>query len=109
MKDRPSLFFAGQITGVEGYMESTAMGLLAGINAMRQAMGLMPVIPPPDTAVGALLNHIIRSPIVPFQPMNVNFGLFPPLKEKVKGRKKALQAGARARKELEAWMVKEGI
>ncbi len=109
MKDRPSLFFAGQITGVEGYMESTAMGLLAGINAMREATALNPVIPPPDTAIGALLNHIIRSPVVPFQPMNVNFGLFPPLKEKVKGRKKALHVGERARKELEAWMVKEGI
>lgn len=109
MKDHPLLFFAGQITGVEGYMESTAIGLLAGINAIRLTRGLEPSISPPATAIGALLNHLIRSPMVPFQPMNINFGLFPPLEEKAKGRRKTLLIVERARKELEAWKVKEGI
>lgn len=110
MKERPSLFFAGQITGVEGYMESTAIGLLAGINAIRYAMGLPPAIPPLTTAIGALINHLSLSSTVPFQPMNINLGLFPPLEGRVKGRrKKGLLMGERARKDLEMWKANEGI
>lgn len=109
MKNRPSLFFAGQITGVEGYMESTAMGLLSGINAIRLARGMEPAIPPSMTAIGALVNHIIRSPVLPFQPMNINFGLFPPLEERAKGRRKKVLIGERALKELEAWRAREEI
>ncbi len=110
MKERPWLFFAGQITGVEGYMESTAMGLLAGINASRYATGIAPAIPPPTTAMGALINHLTRSSTVPFQPMNINLGLFSPLKGRAKGRKKrALLIGERARRDLEMWKTKEGI
>lgn len=109
MKDHPLLLFAGQITGVEGYMESTAMGLLSGINTIRLARGMKPAIPPPVTAIGALVNHIIRSPVVPFQPMNINFGLFPPLEEKAKGRRKKILIGRRALKALEAWKAQEGI
>jgi methylenetetrahydrofolate--tRNA-(uracil-5-)-methyltransferase len=109
LKDRPQLFFAGQITGVEGYMESTAMGLLAGINAFLQKMEKSPVVPPSATAIGALVNHIIRSPVIPFQPMNINFGLFPPLEEKVKSRERKPRIRERALKDLEEWKAREGI
>jgi len=109
LKARPHLFFAGQITGVEGYVESIAMGVLAGINGFFYQMGKTPVVPPPTTAIGALVNHIIRSPVVPFQPMNINFGLFPPLEERAKGRKKNLLMGERARNELEEWKERNRI
>jgi methylenetetrahydrofolate--tRNA-(uracil-5-)-methyltransferase len=87
LKSRKGLRFAGQITGCEGYVESAAIGLLAGRFAAAERLGL-PVSPPPvTTAFGALLNHITGGHIVSddepgkrsFQPMNVNFGLFPPL------------------------------
>ncbi len=79
VKDKPDLLLAGQLTGVEGYVESTAMGLLAGLNAARLARGSSPLIPPPATAIGALVNHVSRSSPERFQPSNVNFSLFPPL------------------------------
>ena len=103
LRHLPRLFFAGQITGVEGYMESTAMGLLSGINAYRYGKGLPPVVPPPTTAMGALINYIIHSPATPFQPMNINFGLFPPIEEKRKGRKKRRLFAERALEEMERW------
>ncbi|MCL2789204.1 MAG: methylenetetrahydrofolate--tRNA-(uracil(54)-C(5))-methyltransferase (FADH(2)-oxidizing) TrmFO [Desulfobulbus sp.] len=76
---RPGLFIAGQLSGVEGYIESAAMGLLAGGNAGRLAFGREPTRPPPDTAHGALIRHLTASDPAHFQPSNVNFGLFPPL------------------------------
>ncbi len=87
LKSRPGLRFAGQITGCEGYVESAAVGLLAGRFAAAGRLGLRPSLPPATTAFGALLNHITGGHIVSddepgkrsFQPMNVNFGLFPPL------------------------------
>jgi methylenetetrahydrofolate--tRNA-(uracil-5-)-methyltransferase len=109
LKLRPGIFFAGQITGVEGYMESTAMGLLAGINAFEWRMGKNPVAPPSTTAIGALVNHIIHSPVLPFQPMNINFGLFPPLEEKVKSRERKSRIRERALKDLEEWKERERI
>jgi methylenetetrahydrofolate--tRNA-(uracil-5-)-methyltransferase len=102
-RNRPQLFLAGQITGVEGYMESAAMGLLAGINAYRCGAGKEPVIPPPTTAMGALIQYIIHSQAVPFQPMNINFGLFPPLGGKSRGRTKRLLLAQRALKDMERW------
>jgi len=85
-----NIFFAGQIVGVEGYIESAAMGIIAGTNAARVAAGGNPVIPPPETAIGSLLGYISDGSIRNFQPMNINFGLFPPLLEKVpKSRKKS--------------------
>jgi len=75
IKHVPDLYLAGQITGVEGYMESTAMGLLAGINALRKEMGKSLAPPPPTTAIGALVHHVVHSQTTPFQPMNINFGL----------------------------------
>jgi len=103
LKRRPDLFFAGQITGVEGYMESTAMGLLAGINAYRLGTGMEPVVPPPTTAMGALIRYIIGSQTVPFQPMNINFGLFPPVEGKTKGRERRRLLASRALMEFSRW------
>ncbi|MDN2583799.1 methylenetetrahydrofolate--tRNA-(uracil(54)-C(5))-methyltransferase (FADH(2)-oxidizing) TrmFO [Aquibium sp. ELW1220] len=87
LKSRPGLRFAGQITGCEGYVESASIGLLAGRFAAAERLGSAPSLPPETTAFGALLNHITGGHIVSddepgkrsFQPMNVNFGLFPPL------------------------------
>jgi methylenetetrahydrofolate--tRNA-(uracil-5-)-methyltransferase len=106
LKALPNLFFAGQITGVEGYMESTAMGLLSGINAHRYADGLPILIPPKTTAMGALVHYITHSLTAPFQPMNINFGLFPPLLGKSRGRRKRLLFAERALIDLEEWKEK---
>ncbi len=78
---RPHLQLAGQITGVEGYIESTAMGLLAARFAAARALGRTPTLPPIETAIGALHHHVTRprAPGQPFEPMNINFGLMPPL------------------------------
>ena len=85
---RPNLRFAGQVTGVEGYVESAAMGLLAGRMAAAQALGRDLPPPPATTAMGALVNHITGgAEAKTFQPMNVNFGLFPPLPEARSGRR----------------------
>lgn len=90
LKARPGLFFAGQITGVEGYVESAACGLAAGINAARLIQGQKPLIFPDETALGSLLRYI-TTPGGAFQPMNINFGLLPslPYREKKKALKKA--------------------
>ena len=109
LKTDPNLIFAGQLTGVEGYMESTAMGLLSGINAHRCANGMPPLVPPPTTAMGALVDYITHSSAVPFEPMNVNFGLFPPLSGKSKGKGRRLLLAKRALKEMEAWKKKNEI
>ncbi|NWF94141.1 MAG: methylenetetrahydrofolate--tRNA-(uracil(54)-C(5))-methyltransferase (FADH(2)-oxidizing) TrmFO [Syntrophaceae bacterium] len=103
LRGRMNLFFAGQITGVEGYMESTAMGILAGINAFRKAKGMDPVSPPLTTSIGALLQYITHSQGVPFQPMNVNFGLFPPMQGRARGREKRRLLARRALNEMKRW------
>jgi methylenetetrahydrofolate--tRNA-(uracil-5-)-methyltransferase len=100
-KKDPRIFFAGQITGVEGYVESTAMGLLAGINAARMAKEEPLIIPPPTTAIGSLVHYITAPEVKHFQPMNVNFGLFPPLEGRLRGRDKKKAMGERALKDLE--------
>lgn len=79
-----TLFFAGQLTGVEGYLESTISGALCGINGALCAAGKSPLEFPPATAIGSLMRHITEAPVDDFQPMNINFGLFPPLKERIK-------------------------
>jgi methylenetetrahydrofolate--tRNA-(uracil-5-)-methyltransferase len=106
LKTHPSLFFAGQITGVEGYMESTAIGLLSGMNAHRYANGMSTLVPPPTTAMGALVDYITHSSAVAFQPMNINFGLFPPLSGKSRGRGRRLLLARRALSEMEEWKRK---
>lgn len=116
LKSMPRLRFAGQITGVEGYVESAAMGLLAGRFAAAEAIGKTLAPPPETTAMGALIAHITGgADATTFQPMNVNFGLFPPItverkegekrlngKEKGKARKQAMSA--RALVDLQAWL-----
>ena len=87
VKDRPGLFFAGQITGVEGYIESAASGLVAGRNATRLLSGKAAIEFPPDTAHGALCHYITKGDCKNFQPMNINFGLLPPLGYRIKDKK----------------------
>jgi len=103
LKHHPGLFVAGQITGVEGYMESTAMGQLAGINAYRYVNGRTTIVPPLTTAMGALVHYITHSLAHPFQPMNINFGLFPPLPGRSKGRARRLLLAKRALMEMGEW------
>lgn len=105
LKSAPHVRFAGQITGCEGYVESSAVGLYAGIMAAADLAGRSIAPPPPTTALGALLGHITGDAMADdYQPMNVNFGLFAALNEKVhkKSRKAALTSRARA--DLAAWM-----
>ncbi|MCL6621077.1 MAG: methylenetetrahydrofolate--tRNA-(uracil(54)-C(5))-methyltransferase (FADH(2)-oxidizing) TrmFO [Syntrophobacterales bacterium] len=101
----PRIFLAGQLTGVEGYVESAAMGLLAGINAARLALGLPLVTPPRATALGALVSHVTNTATRNFQPMNVNFGLFPPLPGRLPKRERGRAYAARALAELERWIL----
>lgn len=84
---RPNLFFAGQMTGVEGYVESAASGLVAGINAARIAKGLETLEFPSDSAHGALCQYITHADSKRFQPMNINFGLMPSLTQKIRDKK----------------------
>ena len=103
------LRFAGQITGVEGYVESAAIGLLAGRFAAAERAGAAPSPPPDTTALGALLGHITGGAVAAsFQPMNVNFGLFPPPEtagRKVKGRDRKRLYTSRALRDLESWLA----
>src|SRR4030088_1531227 len=105
LKARPALRFAGQITGVEGYVESAAMGLLAGRFAAGQGRGET-IAPPPSTpALGALLAHIPKgADAQTFQPMNVNFGLFPPLETESRGRDRKKLMAHRALADLDLWL-----
>ncbi len=104
IKRSPHVFLAGQLCGVEGYVESSAMGLVAGINGARKILGDPLVVPPATTALGSLVRYITEANPNGFQPMNVNFGLFPPLAKQVrKGiRKRAL--ADRALADLMAWI-----
>ncbi len=103
MKAAPGLYLAGQLSGVEGYIESIAMGLLAGINGGRHALGKKAVVPPSASAHGALIRHLTDSDPAHFQPSNVNFGLFPPLT----GRKIPKKERGRIRSELALVQIKE--
>ena len=84
LKSEPQLFFAGQFTGVEGYTESAATGILAGINAARFASGEEPLVLPPETMLGALVNYITDESVDNFQPMGANMGILPPLEKKIR-------------------------
>ena len=90
VKSRPELFFAGQMTGVEGYIESTSSGFVAGINAARLALGEEKMIFPTETEIGALAGYVSEGGISKdFQPMNANFGIIAPFDKKIKGGKRA--------------------
>jgi methylenetetrahydrofolate--tRNA-(uracil-5-)-methyltransferase len=109
LRSQPHIRFAGQITGVEGYVESAAMGLLAGRLAAGDILGIPLAPPPPTTATGALITHITGgADAKTFQPMNVNFGLFPPvdgLKSGRRGRKDRYQAYTdRAKDDFRDWL-----
>ena len=105
LKANPRWRFAGQITGVEGYVESAAIGLLAGRFAATQAGGEGASAPPPDTALGALLAHITTgADAKTFQPMNINYGLFPPLSGTERGRDKKKLIAQRALTALDEWL-----
>ena len=109
LKSRPNIRFTGQITGVEGYVESAAMGLLAGRLAVAEMRGQALAAPPPETAMGALVTHITGgADAKTFQPMNVNFGLFPPIDAKGgrRGRKDRYKAYTdRAKDAFSAWLT----
>ncbi|HEX6599688.1 MAG TPA: methylenetetrahydrofolate--tRNA-(uracil(54)-C(5))-methyltransferase (FADH(2)-oxidizing) TrmFO [Gemmatimonadaceae bacterium] len=104
LRDDPRVLFAGQLTGVEGYTESTATGLLAGVNLARLLVGEEPVLPPPTTMLGALYRYLREADPRHFQPMNANFGLVDELPGRVKDkrRKKELLA-ERALADMDAW------
>ncbi len=87
LRNKPEIFFAGQITGVEGYVESAASGILAGINAYRLLQGYETLVFPPETALGGLARHLEGSPSINFQPMNINFGLITELKERIRNKR----------------------
>jgi len=111
LKAMPRLRFAGQITGCEGYVESAAVGLMAGRFAAAERRGQAPSLPPPTTAMGALLSHITGgADATTFQPMNINFGLFPDLDVRdgkgrpIRGRERKKAVAERARTDLTAWL-----
>jgi methylenetetrahydrofolate--tRNA-(uracil-5-)-methyltransferase len=109
-KSRGTLFFAGQLVGVEGYTDSAAMGGLAAINAARGLAGLPLVVPPPTTAHGCLLSYITTADPRHFQPMNTNFGLFPPLASPVRDKELKRQLiSQRALEDYAAWMTQSGL
>ena len=108
-RQRATLFFAGQMTGVEGYIESAATGLLAGINAAKVSAGAPTVTPPATTALGALLHYITDPERKRFQPMNVNFGLIAPLTARLRGRAKKEMMSRRALADLAAWARESAV
>ena len=103
LKSDGRIFFAGQITGVEGYVESAASGFLAGIAAASLVQGDSIPLPPPETALGALMHHITNADVKHFQPMNVNYGLFPELPGRIKKKERRQKLAERALAALEEW------
>ncbi|HEX5796450.1 MAG TPA: FAD-dependent oxidoreductase, partial [Geminicoccaceae bacterium] len=105
LKSLPHIRFAGQITGVEGYVESAAIGILAGRFAAAEVQGHRLAAPPATTALGALLGHITGgAEAATFQPMNVNFGLFPPLERAARKAERKAAMARRALGDLDAWL-----
>ena len=105
MKDDPNLFFAGQMTGVEGYMESASSGLMAGINAVKQARGEETLILPVETMIGALADYIANAQTKDFQPMGANLGILPPLETHIRDKKERAAAYAnRGLKKLDEYL-----
>jgi methylenetetrahydrofolate--tRNA-(uracil-5-)-methyltransferase len=110
VRDEPATLFAGQITGVEGYTESSATGLLAGINLARILSGDDPVIPPPTTMIGALYRYMNEADPKHFQPMNANFGLLDELPEQIRDKKRRRELfSERALGDMQAWIEANDI
>ncbi|WP_373561667.1 MULTISPECIES: FADH(2)-oxidizing methylenetetrahydrofolate--tRNA-(uracil(54)-C(5))-methyltransferase TrmFO [Paenibacillus] len=109
-KDRPNLFFAGQMTGVEGYVESAASGLIAGMNAAKAALGQELVVLPVETTLGSMAQYITTADFKHFQPMNANFGLLPKLETKIRNKKEKNEALAqRALDGIARFAATEGL
>ncbi len=108
LKARPGVFLAGQISGVEGYLESAACGLWLGLKLGLEARGEKPVQPPRDTALGALMAHL-QNDTVKFQPSNIHFGLFPPLKVRTKKARRKEMHAQRAKESFESWLSRADI
>ncbi|AKU90740.1 methylenetetrahydrofolate--tRNA-(uracil(54)-C(5))-methyltransferase (FADH(2)-oxidizing) TrmFO [Vulgatibacter incomptus] len=109
LRSRPELYFAGQIVGVEGYVESTAVGFLAALSMDARLRGVPFQPPPGDTALGALLRHVTgeaHPPGYDYQPTNITWGLFPPLQGRVRKAEKRTLLVERARASLDAWLAK---
>lgn len=109
LRAAPTVFLAGQLIGVEGYVESAASGILAGLNAVRLLTERPMLVPPATTALGSLIAYVTDTARREFQPMNANYGLFPPLAGRARGRARREELGARAAREAEAWMVGHGL
>ena len=109
LKNKPLIYIAGQLSGVEGYVESAAMGLLAGINGARSLLGKLPAIPPIQTAHGALINHLTQTDSARFQPSNINFGLFPPLQKKIRKKLRGKFRSEEAVNCFREWILQEEI
>lgn len=110
LKEREDLLFAGQLTGVEGYTESAASGILAGVNMGRILAGRAPVVPPPTTMLGALYRFLHEAEPKRFQPMNSNWGLVDPLAERIRDKKvKRERLGQRAQDDFLAWMAEHDL
>lgn len=108
-RERDTLFFAGQMIGVEGYLESAAAGLLAGLNAGRIVSGGSLLVAPPTTALGSLIAYVTSDERKDFQPMNTNYGLFPPLARRLRGREKKTALADRALGDLATWQAANGV
>ncbi|HWN57328.1 MAG TPA: methylenetetrahydrofolate--tRNA-(uracil(54)-C(5))-methyltransferase (FADH(2)-oxidizing) TrmFO [Methylomirabilota bacterium] len=109
LKVRDDLFLAGQMVGVEGYVESAAAGLLAGINAANIVDGRELLVPPPETALGSLIAYITDERRRNFQPMNANYGLIPDLKIRARGRQRKIEMGTRALAAIDDWIAHNRI
>jgi methylenetetrahydrofolate--tRNA-(uracil-5-)-methyltransferase len=110
LPDRPELVFAGQLTGVEGYTESAASGILAGLNLARVQAGRPPVVPPPTTMLGGLMRYLRDAEPGHFQPMNSNWGLVEALPRPIKDKRAKREALAeRAQEDLVEWMGEHGL
>ena len=105
----PHVFLAGQLVGVEGYVESAATGLLAGLNAVRHLRGEAMLVPPATTALGSLLAYVTDLARRDFQPMNANYGLFPAVEGRERGREKRQKLAARALSDGDAWRNAAGL
>ena len=109
-RERDDLFFAGQITGVEGYMGNIATGLLAGLNAARLLSGSVPVFPPRTSMLGSLIHYITAADLKDFQPMKANFGIIPALDTPIRNkRERYIEYVRRGLEDFDRWMVQTGI